>query len=129
MPGGGTLGDVLSMLKSRMSVSYNVSSTSAGVSEDGEIEVAYDVSLYRKTDMKDPHERCQNTYYISKNGPFGTFIGKCDNVWRVTCLDAPSAETGFMRILRNETAMYTAFGLPAIKSASQLRILLDISGK
>lgn len=127
MSGGGTLGDVLSMLKSRLGISYDVTPTSCGVSEQGEIKVAYDVTLSRNIQDIE-QEVCWYTYYITERGDFGTFSGQ-DNAVRVSLLNASDAGSGLIQILGNEKAMNLVFGLPPIRSKNQLKILLDISGK
>lgn len=127
MPDGGTLGDVLSMLESRLGISYDVTPTSCGVSEQGEIKVAYDVTLSRKIQDIE-QEVCWYTYYITERGDFGTFSGQ-DNAVRVSLLNADDAGSGLIRILGNKKAMNLVFGLPPIRSKNQLKILLDISGK
>ena len=128
MPGGGTLGDVLSMLESRLGISYDVTPTSCGVSEQGEVSVAYDVTLSRN--IQDIEEdACWYTYYITEKGDFGTFSGQSDSIVRVSLLNANDAGSGLIQILGNKRAMNLVFGLPPIRSKNQLKILLDISGK
>lgn len=131
MPDGGKLRRVLSMLESRLGISYDVKPTSCGVSEQGEVKLAYDITLSRNIQDVDQDESCWYTYYITERGDFGTFSGQSDrsNIVRVSFLNANDVDSGLIRILENERAMGLAFGLPPIKSENQLKMYLDINGK
>jgi hypothetical protein len=130
MPGGGKLRRVLSMLESRLGISYDITPTSRGVNERGEVNVVYDITLSRNIQDVDQDE-CWYTYYITENGDMGTFSGQSDrsNTIRVSFLNANDVDSGLIRILRNERAMGLVFGLPPIRSETQLKMYLDINGK
>jgi len=131
MPDGGKLRRVLSILESRLGISYDVNPMSCGVNEQGEDKFVYDITLSRNIQDVDQDESCWYTYYITENGDFGTFSGQSDrsNVVRISFLNANDVDSGLIRILENEKAMGLAFGLPPIRSETQLKMYLDINGK